>query len=95
MQVQLLLGANLALLLTLVLVTAGPPLMRELKQALRMIRVAPVQRRTTKVLQRQLAMARAVLQRQEMRERRQPNLRVVVTPPPLRTPMMSSPSSAS
>jgi hypothetical protein len=92
-QVRLLLGANLALLLTLVLVTAGPPLLQELKLLLRTIRATLVQRRTTKALRRQRAMARAALERQQMRERRQPNLRVVVMPRLM--PTTSSPSSAS
>ena len=91
---QLVLVANLALLLTLVAVTAGPPLLQELKAlvtAPRRLLVAMRVRRALKRAAKELAMARAVQRRVERRQLLRPHLRVTQLP----MPTMSSPSSAS
>lgn len=86
-QVQLLLAANLLLLLTLVAVTGVPAAIRELKA----LRQDLLLRRAEKHLRRLQMLRREVLHRQEMRQRRNPLLRVTRAP----QPRMSSLSSVS
>ena len=91
---QLLVGANLALLLTLVVVTAGPPLLQELRALVKLPPLLLAETRARRALRRaakEMATARAVRRRVERRQLLRPHLRVTQLP----TPMMSSPSSAS